>query len=136
MRYFHLIANGKHRKKRIFQLEQDEGTILGQTNLKTFITEYYKKLFGKPDPNYFSLDESVVHDLPQISSEENAILTSNFTEKEVFEAISQIEHNKAPGPDGFPAEFYQKNWDVVKNDLMALFTQLRNGDLQLFKIME
>ncbi|KAK1612226.1 hypothetical protein QYE76_035899 [Lolium multiflorum] len=28
-KYFHLIANGKHRRKRIFQLEQDEGTILG-----------------------------------------------------------------------------------------------------------
>jgi hypothetical protein len=25
-KYFHLIANGKHRKKRIFQLEQEEGT--------------------------------------------------------------------------------------------------------------
>ena len=27
-KYFHLIANGKHRKKKIFQLEQDEGTIV------------------------------------------------------------------------------------------------------------
>ena len=27
--FFHMIANGKHRKKRIFQLEQDEGTIIG-----------------------------------------------------------------------------------------------------------
>ena len=40
--FFHMIANGKHRKKRIFQLEQDEGTILGQENLKVYITEYYK----------------------------------------------------------------------------------------------
>lgn len=28
-----------------------------------------------------------------------------FSEKEVFEAISQMKNNKAPGPDGFPAEF-------------------------------
>ena len=27
--FFHMIANGKHRKKRIFQLEQDEGTRVG-----------------------------------------------------------------------------------------------------------
>src|SRR3989337_632131 len=27
--FFHMIANGKHRKKNFFQLEQDEGTILG-----------------------------------------------------------------------------------------------------------
>jgi mannosylglycoprotein endo-beta-mannosidase len=47
-----------------------------------------------------------------------------FTEEEIFEAISQIECNKAPGPDGFPAEFYQTFWEVIKNDLMALFKML------------
>ena len=30
-KYFHLIANGKHRKERIFQLEQDEGIIIEKT---------------------------------------------------------------------------------------------------------
>jgi hypothetical protein len=56
----------------------------------------------------------VVHDIPQISAAENEILTTPFTEEEVFEAISKIELNKAPGPDGFPAEFYQKNWMLLK----------------------
>jgi hypothetical protein len=32
--------------------------------------------------------------------------------------------NKAPSPDGIPVEFYQKIWDVIKSDLMALFGQL------------
>ena len=66
-RYFHIIANGKHRKKRILQLEQEEGTIVGQENLKIYISEYYKKLFGAPVTNNFSLDESVTNDMPQIS---------------------------------------------------------------------
>jgi hypothetical protein len=51
-KYFHLIASGKHRKKRIFQLEQDEGTIVGQENLKSYISEYYKNLFGPPLPSH------------------------------------------------------------------------------------
>ena len=38
--FFHMIANGKHRKNRIFQLQQDESTIVGQENLKLYITEY------------------------------------------------------------------------------------------------
>jgi hypothetical protein len=42
--YFHLVANGKHRRKIIFQLEQDKGTIVGHENLKLYITEYYKSL--------------------------------------------------------------------------------------------
>ena len=49
--------------------------------------------------------ESYVDDLPKISAIENDILTDAFTEQEVFDAISQMEHNKSPGPDGFPAEF-------------------------------
>ena len=48
-KYFHLIANGKHRRKKIFQLEQDEGTILGQDNLKSYISEYYKSFLGSPN---------------------------------------------------------------------------------------
>jgi hypothetical protein len=86
-RYFHLIANGKHRKKKIFQLEQQEGTIVGDDNLKMYITEFYKKLFGPPDPTNISLIEGMVQDIPQISVNENAILTNPFNEEEVFEAI-------------------------------------------------
>jgi hypothetical protein len=88
-------------------LEQEEGTIVGDENLKTYITEYYKKLFGAPDYNSFSLMEERVMDIPQLSQVENTLLVSPFTEEEVFEAISQMERNKSPGPDGFPAEFYQ-----------------------------
>jgi mannosylglycoprotein endo-beta-mannosidase len=45
-----------------------------------------------------------------------------------------MERNKSPGPDGFPVEFYQKNWEVIKKDLMAMFAQLRTGELPLFKL--
>jgi hypothetical protein len=55
-------------------------------------------------------------------------------EDEVFEAISNMEHNKAAGPDGFPAEFYQKFWPVIKDDLMVMFVQLKDGYLPLYKL--
>ena len=42
-----------------------------------------------------------------------------------------MEHNKAPGPDGFPAEFYQVFWDIIKEDLMALFKEFHQGNLPL-----
>ena len=55
----------------------------------------------------------MIQDLPQISNDGNVILTSNFTEKEVLESISQMKLNKALGPDGFLAEFYQMFWEVI-----------------------
>ena len=53
------------------------------------------------------MDESRHDDIPQVSSEENELLTQKFSEVEVKEAIFQMEHNKAPGPNGFPTEFHQ-----------------------------
>ena len=37
---------------------------------------------------------------------ENEFLTASFTEKEIQDAMFDMEHNKAPSPDGFPAEFF------------------------------
>ena len=40
-----------------------------------------------------------------------------------------MEKNKAPGPDGFPAEFFQKFWEILKVDLLNMFTCFHKGDL-------
>jgi len=106
-RFFHLVANGKHRKQHIYRLEDDQGVVVGDDCLKSHITNYYKSFFGSPEQSEISLMEDQILDIPQVSPEENDILVADFTESEVREAIFQMENNKAPGPDGFPAEFYQ-----------------------------
>ena len=127
--FFHMIANGKHRKKKIFQLEQDEGTIVGHENLKLYISNYYKQLFRAPDDNFVFMDEHMVGDIPQLGTDENEILSAPFTEKEVFEAISQMKNNKAPGPDGFPAEFHKKCCHIIKGDLVPTFHDSFSGHM-------
>ena len=72
-------------------------------------------------------------DIPQASQSENDFLTAPFTEKEIRDAIFDMEHNKATGPDGFPAKFYQ-HLEVIKGDLMDMFHDLHNGDLPLFSL--
>ena len=133
-KYFQLIANGKHRKTRIYQLQDGEHMISGDEELKKYITTYYKGLFGPPDNNDFNLDETRIDDIPQVTDIENEILILEFTEAEVREAIFQMEHNKSPGPDGFPVEFYQAFWDTIKGDLMALFSEFHKGELPLYSL--
>jgi hypothetical protein len=133
-RYFQMIANGKHRKKLIRSLDHEGGKIEGQTNLKNYITEFYKGLFGDPLDNNISLDEEIIQDITQVSPSENEFLTAPFTIEEVKEAIFQMEKNKAPGPDGFPAEFYQKFWEIIKGDIMLMFNDLFHGNLPLFSL--
>lgn len=103
-KYFQLIANGKHRKTRIYQLQDGNHTISSDEDLKKYITKHYR---GPPDNNNFDLDETRIDDIPQVTDVENEILISEFTETEVREAILKMEHNKTLGPDGFPADFYQ-----------------------------
>jgi hypothetical protein len=85
--YFHLIANGKHRKTRIFQLEVNNKIIKEEEELKEHITTYNQNLFGPPDEGNFTMIENRVDDIPQVSELENKILTNIFSEIEVKEAI-------------------------------------------------
>jgi hypothetical protein len=67
-----------------------------------------------------------------LSVQEKELLSKTITEDEVFNAINQMEHSKSPGPDGFPVEFYQRFWNVIKGDLMAMFGHFQNGGFPLF----
>jgi mannosylglycoprotein endo-beta-mannosidase len=128
-RFFHLVANGKHRKQHIFKLENDQGVVVGDDCLKSHITNYYENLFGTPEASGISLMENQILDIPQVTQEENDVLIGPFTEFEVRAAVFQMEHNKAPGPDGFPAEFYQVFWGIIKDDLLRLFSDLHREAL-------
>jgi hypothetical protein len=92
---------------------QDEGLIEGHQQLKSYITNYYKGLFGPSEESLFSLDETLTDDIPQVSMDKNGLLSAPYSKDEVHKAIFQMEHNKAPGPDGFPAEFYQTFWQTI-----------------------
>ena len=80
------------------------------------------------------MDESRTDDIPQESDEENSLLTAPYTEDEIRKAVFQMEHNKAPGPDCLTAEFFQNFWDIVKLDLMKVFSCLHDGQLELFRL--
>jgi hypothetical protein len=45
-----------------------------------------------------------------------------------------MEHNKAPDPDGFPTEFYQVFWGIIKDDLLRLFSDLHRETLDLYSL--
>lgn len=40
-------------------------------------------------------------------------LHQEVTEIEVKSTLFAMKNNKSPGPDGFPADFYKKAWNVV-----------------------
>jgi hypothetical protein len=78
-----MVANKKRRKTRIFRLEQDEGVTEGEEQIKSYITKYYKNLFGSSEAGRLSLNESLVEDIPQVTDTESEMLVAEFSEKEI-----------------------------------------------------
>jgi hypothetical protein len=37
--------------------------------------------------------------------------------------VRKLKGDKAPGPDGFSMAFFQKCWEVIKKDMMAVFKE-------------
>ena len=56
-----------------------------------------------------------------IGVEEAARLEEMFSVEEVFLALSELNGDEAPGPDGFPLAFWQFCWNFVKDELMRFF---------------
>lgn len=54
-----------------------------------------------------------------VTDEDNVKLCAPFTDKEIADALFQIGPLKAPGPDGYPARFFQRNWSTLKDDVLA-----------------
>ncbi|KAF7654481.1 hypothetical protein LDENG_00069260 [Lucifuga dentata] len=52
-------------------------------------------------------------ELPKVKNEQNKLLANEITDKEIQNAISHLKPNKAPGPDGFPSEWYKEMKDLL-----------------------
>ncbi len=45
--------------------------------------------------------------IPKINTVDKDLLDAGISEEEVLGAINSLQNNKAPGPDGFPIEYFK-----------------------------
>ena len=57
----------------------------------------------------------------KLEEQEAISLELPFTEEEVVFALRELNGEKAPGPDGYTVAFWQFSWDIVKDEVMAVF---------------
>ncbi|KAG7559487.1 Reverse transcriptase zinc-binding domain [Arabidopsis thaliana x Arabidopsis arenosa] len=110
--YFHAITKGRKAVNKFSILENEAGQVFyEEEKILGVITEYYQTLFHLEEGER----ESIIHEAlsPCISAETNDELTAIPLPEEIRGACFSIHADKAPGPDGFSASFFQSHWPTV-----------------------
>ena len=84
--------------------------------MATMARSFFQSLYEK-DPSVFP--EEIVESFDRrVTDDMNEVLCKEFSEQEIGDALFQIGPLKAPGPDSFPARFFQCNWGLFKDDVI------------------
>jgi hypothetical protein len=115
--FFHKKAVWRAKKNKITQLKDQDGVVQDvPSEMERMASSYFQSIYTR-DP---SLNAAPVVNLfeEKITADMNDQLCKPFTEEEISYAMFQIGPLKAPGPDGFPARFFQRNWGVLKEEIV------------------
>jgi hypothetical protein len=73
--------------------------------------------------------EAVLATVPvKVTAHMNDRLLKQFEEKEIKEALFQMFSTKAPSPNGFPAHFFQRHWDLCGAEVTSLVMWILRGE--------
>ncbi|CAE6215539.1 unnamed protein product [Arabidopsis arenosa] len=130
--YFHAITRGRAAINKFSVIEDNDGIPqFEEEDMLKVITKYFDNLFLSQETGNFSLVQEALK--PCISTETNTKLTLVPTEKEIKIACFSIHADKAPGPDGFSASFFQSNWNTIGP--LVISEPAKNGGLQTYSSM-
>lgn len=120
-KFFHKMTNARHIKNQVSKIlwngviHEDPPELI-----ESSFSQYFTSLYSSP-PNTCRRMKGLVWE--SISSFEAEMLEKNFTEEEIYRAIVEMDGDKSSNSDGFTMTFFKSCWDVIKNDLMLVFTE-------------
>ena len=118
-KFFHALTKQRRARNKITQLQDVNGNIVeDEEGLVAIATSYFRQIFESSNPE--DIEEALAQVPTTITGAMNENLTAPVTEREVKLALFAMHPEKAPGPDGMTALFYQKFWDIVKDDLTLM----------------
>ena len=105
------------RKNLIEEIEIDGAKTKKQPDILKAFQRFYSDLYQADQVN--KLTHDYVKDLPKLENEEN--IGDPITLEDIKNALTQMENDKTPGPDGLTKEFYLTNIDFLGPLLVKLY---------------
>ena len=95
-------------------------------------TDFYKDLYSAVPVDDRLQDDLLSNLTSFLSPEESAACEGGLSPDECLCALRGMATGKAPGLDGFPAEFYTTFWDLLGSDLVSVLNScFHSGTLSL-----
>ena len=123
--FFHRMANSHRRRNSITSIRINGRNLVKEAEVKEGLVRAFQCLLSAPTNWCLPFPEIYVN---SIGEDHCAKLKEMFTEEEILAAVSGLNDDKAPGPDGFPLAFWSFSWDFVKEEVMGFFKEFYQND--------
>ena len=81
--------------------------------------DFYEKLYSDGNCSNDGIEQYLQNvDGPKLSEQSKELCENQISEEEIKKAVSDMQNNKSPGPDGIPIEFYKIFWNDIKDVLI------------------
>lgn len=125
-KFFHHKANQREMRNNVRCIKNAAGDVFEEEeDIMECFVDYFNHLFTSTN----NCDMDPVLDLvdPLVDDRMKEMLAAPYRREEVSLALSQMHPNKAPGPDGMNALFYQTFWETIGEDVTDKILNFLNG---------
>ncbi|CAA7042876.1 unnamed protein product [Microthlaspi erraticum] len=126
-KFYHATTKQRRAINRLVGLHNKSDVwVSGDKEIEKVAVDYFTELFMTTSPDNFT--EALEGITGLITEADNTLLTSPATEEEVRLALFLMNPEKAPGPDGMMALFFQRSWPLIKTDMVGFINDFLTSD--------
>ena len=132
--FFADLEKKSAKKKAISQLQGTDGVTKHDTaSLKAIAVDFYTDLFSVKASEARTAQKLLSNVKKTLKSDQREKLDQIITKEELLSAVMRLQRNKSPGPDGIPAEFYQRFWPFIQDIYFDFICGVKNSAFPIGK---